>query len=669
MSAFGPGLQSGLAVFGLQLALLAVPSLGTNLQDLAVGGCASLVILLGVGGLLRPRVGAVLVASGFLGVMGLAGVLAGLDGALGMAATVDASLIVPAAALWSGAALRRGLGARSYVVLPTVLGWMSAVMLSIQGARLAFFDQGAITVAVLVAALLAFVLAGALLAVWLRRFPFAEVVLATLLLSVAGELVVAIWPEGLQAALNAPLEQVLIIPAGLLPVVLAAAGTVGASLGFLFHGYGHFEPGLRYELGVALRYLGAHRKSGFFGVISVFAVGGVFLGVLALVVILSVMGGFEGDLKRKILGAHAHVVVHKHGDDFSEYEEVEARLEGLPGVQSRAAFVLGDAMISTDNGLSGSLVKGIDPERAQSIAELAASLQSGRIEHLLRPDEIPGACGKIREPGESCGRVLPGIIIGRELSRILRVYVGDVVKLVSPVSDELGPMGPVPKLERYRVAGVFFSGMYEYDAKFSYISMAQAQSFFGLGPRATGVEIKITELDDTSRIATAVQDVLGGEPYSVRDWRDMNRELFSALLLEKVAMFIALIMIVMVASFLIVATLVMIVLQRGKEIAILKSLGSSDASIMKIFVIQGLLIGVGGALLGVFAGVQLCQLLQTHGIPLDESVFYIQKLPVEVSQVEVLITAIAASTMAYLASIYPAWTAARLTPVEGLRDD
>lgn len=669
MSSAGLGLRIALAALLLQLAIAAAPSLGTNLQDLAVGGCWSLAVLLSLGGVLRPGFGSILAAGGVLCVAGLVGAFSGADGSLGMAATVDATLLLPIAALWAGAAIRRGLGPGSLAVLPMILGWGAAVFATSHLARLAFFDSGAITAAVLIAALLAFVIASGALAVALRRFPFAEIVLATLFVSVLGELGVAIWPEGLQAATNAPLEQVLVMPATLPPIVLAAAGTVGASLGFLFNGHGQFEPGLRYELGIALRYLGAHRKSGFFGVISIFAVGGVFLGVLALVVILSVMGGFEGDLKRKILGAHAHIVVNKHGDDFTEYEEVEQRLHGLPGIETRAAFVLGDAMISTDNGLSGTLVKGIDPSHAEGTAELANSLQSGRLEHLLHPEDIPGACGFDPEPGKDCGRVLPGIIIGRELSRILRVYVGDVVKLVSPVSDELGPMGPVPKLERHRVAGVFFSGMYEYDAKFSYVSMEQAQSFFGLGPRATGVEIKIASLDDTSRLVRAVEDVLGGEPYTVQDWRDMNRELFSALLLEKVAMFIALIMIVMVASFLIVATLVMIVLQRGKEIAILKSLGASDASIMKIFVIQGLIIGLGGALLGVLGGLQLCSLLQTHGLPLDESVFYIQELPVDISQVEVAITAVAASTMAYLASIYPAWTAARLSPVEGLRDD
>jgi lipoprotein-releasing system permease protein len=477
--------------------------------------------------------------------------------------------------------------------------------------------------------------------------------------------------------------------------VLAAALTVGGSLGFFLYGGGRFDPGFRFEARVALRYLRAQRRDGFVGAVTVIAVLGVCLGVMALIVMLSIMSGFEGDLKKKILGAHAHVVVNKLGDDLAEYAEIEAAAARVAGVVSAQAFTLGDAMISSDVGLSGTLVKGIDP-RSSGARDLAAIVERGALDLLLTPERIPGArprlslpplpptggstrtAGRappipgldpaVREPEGTPRRPLPGIVIGRELAKTLRAYVGDTVRLVSPASQELGPLGPTPKLRRFRVAGIFYSGMYEYDAKFSYLAMEDAQRFFGVPGMATGVELKLRDVDETSRVVEAVRATIGGHPYQVKDWRQMNRELFSALLLEKIAMFVGLGMIVVVASFLIVAVLVMIVLQRKKEIAILKSIGASDASIMKVFVIQGVILGVGGALLGGVLGVLICHALEAW-VRLDAAVFYIDRLPVVMDWVEIALIATAAMVMTYLSTIYPAITAARHHPVEGLRDD
>ncbi|MEO1229988.1 MAG: ABC transporter permease [Myxococcota bacterium] len=440
----------------------------------------------------------------------------------------------------------------------------------------------------------------------------------------------------------------------------------------------------------------ALRQSPFVGVVTVISVVGVGLGVLAQVVVLSVMSGFENDLKSKILGAHAHVVVEKYGDDFAEYTGVEKRARKVAGVHTAAAFVLGDAMMSTDVGLSGTLVKGVDPGSEDAVGELRSNLERGRVEYLVEPSKIPGGCGRTPFPprptppkkteegaagplpldavasggsARCAGRVLPGVIIGKELSRTLRAYVGDVVKLVSPVSEELGPLGPTPKLRRFRVAGIFYSGMYEYDAKLAYVSIKEAQKFFGKRGRASGVELKIEDIESSGLVVKSLELGLGGEPYRVKDWRDMNKELFSALLLEKMAMFVALAMIITVASFLIVATLVMIVLQRGREIAILKSMGASESSILKVFVVQGVVVGVGGALLGVALGVTICSLLQNVGLRLDERVFYIERLPVVVDGVEVAVIAISAMIITYLATIYPAMSAAVLRPVDGLREE
>jgi lipoprotein-releasing system permease protein len=261
---------------------------------------------------------------------------------------------------------------------------------------------------------------------------------------------------------------------------------------------------------------------------------------------------------------------------------------------------------------------------------------------------------------------LPGIVIGKEMARSLKVFVGDVLNVVSPAS-ELGPTGPVPKSRAFRVGGIFYSGMYEYDSKFVYISLFDAQSFFNLKGAVTGIEYKVDDIDSTQGISQEMMRLVGGYPYRTKDWMEMNRNLFSALKLEKIAMFIILTLTIFMASFLILVTLIMVVLEKGKEIAILKSMGATDTSIMKVFVTYGLVIGVIGAGAGLTMGLGLCGVIQNFGIGLDPEVYYITHLPVKVDTFEVSLVGIAAVIVSYLATIPPALFAARLEPVEGLR--
>jgi ABC-type lipoprotein release transport system permease subunit len=610
-------------------------------------------------------------------------------GGMARAAFAADAIVLPALVLLSLGALL-GAGSRAFTVLIALAATIVLALLSFGCAKLAeqtSYDVAlvrAYTVALIAASAL---LVGAVISVARRRLAFVEQFLVALFASYALYFTAALGPKEWVSQANLPEEQVLLALVVAPVMGLLIALTVGGSFGFLLLGGGRFDAGLGYETSVALRYLQAGRRDRFIGKVTIISIVGVCLGVMSLIVVLSVMSGFEEDLKSKILGAHAHVVLEKTGDDFYEYSDVEARAQEVDGIQSAAAYVLGDGMISSDAGLSGTLVKGIDPLNTNAVAELRQNVDKGSLDHLLRPEEIPGARIKleldptntstrvdgalpiIREAKEVTGKVLPGIIIGRELSKTLHAYVGDTVKLVSPVSDEIGPMGPQPKLRRFRVAGVFYSGMYEYDAKFTYVEMKQAQTFFGKRDRASGVEIKVSDVDDTPRVVEELKRKVGGYPYKIKDWREMNKELFSALLLEKLAMFIILTFIILVASFNIVATLIMIVLEKGKEIAILKSIGASDASIMKVFVVQGLLVGVGGALLGLTGGVSICALIAKYGVELDQKVFYIERLPVVMSWGEIIAIAAAAVVISYLATIYPAITAAQLRPVEGLRDD
>lgn len=599
------------------------------------------------------------------------------------------------------------------------------------------------------ATLVSFLAAGVAISWMVRRLGFVEIWVVALFYGYSLFLLIGRFGEVLLTQANIPEQQIMvalsIVPTGMAVALLS----VGASVGFLLFGGGRLDPHFGVELMLGLRYLKlrrprlgtvvvvaalwlivgsvtrsvavmtsvsiplllilvvlalglrgsaatpkSDRRSPFVGVTLVISVAGVCLGVMALIVVLSVMGGFEDDIKSKILGAHAHVAVTKKGDDFSEYAAVEQRLGKIPGVHSSVAFVLAEGMISSEVGLSGTLVKGVDPLNPGAIEDLAKNIESGHIDDLLHPERIAGAKKGARlEPDSgaetSSGtagardfaspivsadlglptKIVPAIVIGREMARTLRARVGDTVNLVSPASEELGPTGPAPKLRRFRVAAIFYSGMYEFDSKFSYLEMKQAQRFFGLNGRATGVELRVDDLSQTQAIASEVKRLVGGHPFAVRDWREMNKELFSALLLEKIAMFIVLTFIVLVASFLIVSTLVMIVLEKAREIAILKSMGASSASLMKVFVVQGLIVGFGGSMLGLILGVAICLIVQRFGLDLDPDVFYITRLPVVMDGAEIGAVVSCAVIITYLASIYPAMAAAALNPVEGLRDD
>jgi lipoprotein-releasing system permease protein len=411
----------------------------------------------------------------------------------------------------------------------------------------------------------------------------------------------------------------------------------------------------------------------------------VAVGACAMVVVMSVMNGFSTDLRSKIFGANAHLLVLKYGTDFAEYEDVIQKTSKVRGVTGATPFVLNEVMVSSESNLTGALLKGIDTATIDGVTVLRQNITKGSLEALDHPERIAvpqqngdkpkseadaldealkaATKGLVPDTGKD---VLPGIVIGAEMSKNLRVFVGDVINVVSPVG-ELGPTGPVPKARAFRVAALFYSGMYEYDSKFIYISLKEAQDFFGLKGAVTGVEYKVDDIENTQAIAHDMMRTLGGYPYRTKDWMEMNRNLFSALKLEKIAMFVILNVITIVASFLIAATLIVFVIEKSKEISILKTLGATDTSIMKTFVTYGLVVGALGTATGIVAGLAVCGLIKTFGIGLDPDVYYITHLPVHVDPVEVTLVGIAAIVLSYLATIYPALLAARLKPVDGLR--
>ncbi len=413
------------------------------------------------------------------------------------------------------------------------------------------------------------------------------------------------------------------------------------------------------------------------------SVGGVGVGVMALIIVLSVMSGFEADLQQKILGTNAHAVVSKYAGDLPEYTKVMDAVRKVRGVVGQTPFIINQVMIASEGNVDGVIIKGIDPATVGEVTDLPRNiLHGGSLDILYTPEKIVHRGLTDEEPAEEGGveeddiirrsgtakkpAVLPGIVIGRELAASLRVVVGDRVNVVSPLGTELGPSGPIPKSRAFRVAAIFYSGMYEYDSKFVYILLKEAQDFFNV-KGATGIELKVADIDDARRIASQVVKALGGYPYRARDWGEMNKNLFSALRLEKLVMGIILSIIIIVAAGLIVATVIMLVLEKRKEISVLKALGVPDGGIVKIFLAEGLQIGVAGGFLGLISGLSWCIFIEKVGIKLDADVYYIPALPVRIEPVQTVLAVVIAVLVTYLASIYPALKASSVEPVEGLK--
>ena len=416
---------------------------------------------------------------------------------------------------------------------------------------------------------------------------------------------------------------------------------------------------MRYEWFIGLRYLKAKRKQTFISIITVISVAGVMVGVMALIVVLAVMSGFEKTLKEKILGTQAHLHLLKATQEgLDQYQEVTKRVEETKGVASAAPFIISQVMLSSESNVFGVVLKGIDPDRVGRVTELADNLRSGRLEDLKG--------GKEGDP--------PGIILGVELAKHLSVSLNDSIQVISPLGT-VTPMGMMPKMKRFRVKGIFYSGMYEFDNTMAYVSLESAQKFFSMGDRVTGIEIKTDDIYKVKEVGREIRRKMGF-PFWTKDWMEMNRNLFSALRLEKIAMFIILVLIVLVAAFNIISTLIMVVMEKNKDIAILKSMGASSRSILKIFTIEGGVIGVVGTLLGTISGLLIAFNLETvtafveslFGFKiLSSDVYYIDKLPSQVNPLDIILIVLTAVLISLLATLYPSWRASKLDPAEALR--
>jgi len=397
-----------------------------------------------------------------------------------------------------------------------------------------------------------------------------------------------------------------------------------------------------------------------FSVFTSVSVLGVALGVAALTVVLAVTTGFQEQFRDKVLGVNAHVIVLKSQTTFADYRDVMKTAQEVdPEVVAVQPFIFYEMLATRGKGeLSGVAVKGVDPKLVREVLDLEKHMVEGSVD-ALGDDVGPGK--------------LPPIIMGKELAHKLKAKLGDTVTVVVPLSnidfDTFRTTSSAPRTRKFRVAGIFYSGFAEYDQRLMYASLRDTQELVGRGDQVFGVELKVKDVERAEEIARKLERALGGPPYQVQDWYELNKNLFMALKLQKLVLVIILCLIIIVAAVNMVSALTMMVTDKTREIAILKSMGSSSNSIARVFLVVGVAIGSVGTLIGVGIGLAICYVVGSYGYHLDPKVYLIDRLPIEVQAFEVVLVVLITTVISLIATVFPALTASSLTPVEGLRYD
>lgn len=507
------------------------------------------------------------------------------------------------------------------------------------------------------------VLVGFVAAARAGRMPIAELATAAaIVLELAGLLVVLTGEKGGLAA--PPVRALLVAPAA-----LALCLYFGASLGVLLFADGRRDAHLGYEATVAKRFL-ISKSSSALSTVTLISIAGVALGVWLVLVSLGVLSGFEGDLERKIIGANAHVVLQsKDGSAFELPPTALDRFDKISGVVAASPIIEGEVAIASSSNYTGALIFGIDPVRSPRVLTVLETLEDGSLQPLVdesRPVPEPPEEEESEFPPPA---PMPSIVVGVEMAKTLSVRVGDKVRVISPLLEVLTPVGVSPRTLGFRVEAIFASKMYEYDARFAFVSLAAARRFLQLDSgHVTGIQLRTENPDHSSRVGERALGLLEQGSFEALDWKGRNQTLFSALKLERVVALVVLAFIILVASFSIVNTLSMSIIEKRKEIAILKTMGARDVGIMKLFLTQGLLVGGSGTIVGLAAAIATVEALQRFGFSIPGEVYYIDSLPVRLEVVDVALVLVAALLIVWDFSVFPAFRGSQLQPVEGLRD-
>lgn len=405
---------------------------------------------------------------------------------------------------------------------------------------------------------------------------------------------------------------------------------------------------MSFELFIAGKYLKAKRKEGFISLISFLSVAGVAVGVMALVVVIAVMSGAETDFRKRILGLEPHILLMNYSGKYTPYNSIIQELDDYQNIKGASPILFAQAMIRSNRSFSGVMVRGVDPDSKFSLIK------------DFGPEKLKKALAD-KVDNTNTG----GIILGRELARMIGVIKGDKIILMSP-NGFVSPMGHIPSTKSFLVTGIFDSGMYEYDSSLAYVHIKLAQQLVNSGKKVSAIGIWTEDLFKVKSVTKSLSEKFN-YPYYLRDWMEINKSLFSALKLEKTAMFIILTLIILVAAFNIASALIMMVMEKTKDIAVLKAMGATDKMVKKIFIIKGMIIGFTGTLIGTLSGVIICFLLKKYDFIQLPDAYPFSTLPVQLEYLDVISIACSAIVICFLSTLYPSSKASKMNPVEALR--